>query len=637
MKKFLVILMILALCLTAATACGKDESLDKAAEYVRSLYVGSDVTPADFDVVGKLKLDGADYTVEWSVDVADGVSVKESATEGFFTVDVNEKTESEISYKLTLTVKNAKGKTAERTLSFKVPAYKVTSYAEYAAAEKDAVVVVRGIITGIFSNTNGSSGNGIYIQDLKGEGGYYVYGLAEGKDPEADLGLKVGMTIEASGTKDTYNGLYEVMNAAVEILDSEIKTVEPMDYTEIYKNAAELNDASLVDKQSVLVTLKGVEITDQKTDNGYYNFKLGDKSTYIRISSSNNCISKDAIEAFKKAHTDNFGFIADVTGIVQLYNGNFYLIPADENALTNFRLPERSDAEKLAMELGTVKVDGVFTENKTITLPLAGSTYADVTYTWTSDSANVVVGANGEVAITVPDAPAKATLTLVAKCGAVSETKTFELSLSKLATAVDVVNAAYALGEGESLPGTYTLSGIVTEINTAYDAKYGNVTVTIVVEDMADKKIECYRLQGEGCDKIAVGDNITVTGVIKNYKGKVEFDAKCTLDSAKTQAEVVDALYALADGAALEGKYTLTGVITKVDTAYDEKYGNVTVTIQVGDKADKPVMCYRLKGEAAATIAVGDTITVFGDLKNYKNTFEFNSGCKIVTVVKAGA
>ena len=401
MKKLLVILMILALCLTAVTACGKDEGLDKAAEYVRSLYLGSDVTPADFDVIGKLKLDGADYTVEWSVDVADGVSIKESATEGSYTVDVNEKTETEIAYKLTLTVKNAKGKTASKTLSFKVPAYKVTSYAEYAAAEKDAVVVVRGIITGIFSPSNGSTGNGIYIQDLKGEGGYYVYGLAEGKDPVADLGLKVGMTVEASGTKDTYNGLYEVMNAAIEVLDDSVKAVEPTDYTEIFKNAAELNDASLVDKQSVLVTLKGVEIADQKADNGYYNFKLGEKTTYIRISSSNNCINKDEIEAFKKAHTDNFGFIADVTGIVQLYNGNFYLIPADANALSNFRLPERSDAEKLAMELGTVKVDGVFTENKTITLPLAGATYADVTYAWTSDSTNVVVGANGEVAITV--------------------------------------------------------------------------------------------------------------------------------------------------------------------------------------------------------------------------------------------
>jgi hypothetical protein len=89
MKKFLVVLMVLALCVTALTACGKDESFEKAAEYVRSLYVGADVTPGDFDVVGKVKLEGVDYTVEWSVDVAEGVSIKESQTEGFFTVDVN--------------------------------------------------------------------------------------------------------------------------------------------------------------------------------------------------------------------------------------------------------------------------------------------------------------------------------------------------------------------------------------------------------------------------------------------------------------------------------------------------------------------------------------------------------------------
>jgi len=636
MKKFLVILMILALCLTAVTACGKDESLDKAAEYVRSLYVGSDVTPADFDVVSKLKLDGADYTVEWSVDVAEGVTVKESATEGFYTVDVNEKTESEISYKLTLTVKNAKGKTAERTLSFKVPAYKVTSYAEYAAAEKDAVVVVRGIITGIFSNTNGSSGNGIYIQDLNGEGGYYVYGLAEGKDPEADLGLKVGMTIEASGTKDTYNGLYEVMNAAIEILDSTVKTVEPVDYTEIYKNAPTLDDASLVGKQSFLVTLKGVEITDQKTDNGYYNFKLGDKSTYIRISSSNNCITKDEIESFKKAHTDNFGFIADVTGIIQLYNGNFYLIPADANALSNLRLPERSDAEKLAMEIGTVTIPGVFAEDATITLPLAGTTYPEVTYTWAVSSTNVAIN-GAEAKITVPAAPEKVTFTLTAKCGAATETKTFETSLSKLSNPADIVKASYALADGESLPVNVTLSGVITEIKDAYSEQYGNISVIIVVEDMGDMPILCYRMIGDGIDKLAVGDNITVTGKMKNYKGTIEFDSKCTLDAAKTQASVVDELYALASGKALESKYALTGVIKTVDTAYDAKYGNVTVTIQVGDKADKLVQCYRLKGTGADTIAVGDTITVYGDLKNYNGTYEFNSGCKIVAVVKAGA
>ena len=76
----------------------------------------------------------------------------------------------------------------------------------YRALRKAGVtpLVVKGIVTGIFSKTNGSSGNGVYIQDMKNEGGYYVYGLKDGKDPEADLGLKVGMTVEVAGTKASF-------------------------------------------------------------------------------------------------------------------------------------------------------------------------------------------------------------------------------------------------------------------------------------------------------------------------------------------------------------------------------------------------------------------------------------------------
>ncbi|MBP5255985.1 MAG: hypothetical protein J6Z80_02905 [Clostridia bacterium] len=60
----------------------------------------------------------------------------------------------------------------------------------------------------------------------------------------------------------------------------------------------------------------------------------------------------------------------------------------------------------------------------------------------------------------------------------------------------------------------------------------------------------------------------------------------------ETQEEIVNALYELADNETLpEGPYTLTGVITSVDTAYSERYGNVTVTIVVGELTDKTVMC----------------------------------------------
>jgi hypothetical protein len=38
-------------------------------------------------------------------------------------------------------------------------------------------------------------------------------------------------------------------------------------------------------------------------------------------------------------------------------------------------------------------------------------------------------------------------------------------------------------------------------------------------------------MKGEGADVITKGDEITVTGVLKNYYGTIEFDAGCTLDS----------------------------------------------------------------------------------------------------------
>ena len=80
----------------------------------------------------------------------------------------------------------------------------------------------------------------------------------------------------------------------------------------------------------------------------------------------------------------------------------------------------------------------------------------------------------------------------------------------------DIVNAAYTLEDGAAMSKTQRLFGTVTAINTAWSDEYKNITVTIQVGDLADKTIQCYRLSGEGADKLAVGDAITVEGTIKN-------------------------------------------------------------------------------------------------------------------------
>lgn len=100
-----------------------------------------------------------------------------------------------------------------------------------------------------------------------------------------------------------------------------------------------------------------------------------------------------------------------------------------------------------------------------------------------------------------------------------------------LNTPEKIVNAAYALAKDTSLEGTYTLTGKIISVDAVYDTQHKNVTVTIVVGDMTDKPIQCFRMKGTDADKVAVNDTITVTGTLVNYNGTVEFNSGCSLDA----------------------------------------------------------------------------------------------------------
>lgn len=116
-------------------------------------------------------------------------------------------------------------------------------------------------------------------------------------------------------------------------------------------------------------------------------------------------------------------------------------------------------------------------------------------------------------------------------------------------TPEEIINAAYALELGAILSGghTYTLTGVITEIPSPWDDGYGNITVVMVVGDMADKPIECFRLKGEGAKNLEIGNTITVSGQILKYDnksetGKVEFNAGCTLVSSNACAHVEEVI-----------------------------------------------------------------------------------------------
>lgn len=199
---------------------------------------------------------------------------------------------------------------------------------------------------------------------------------------------------------------------------------------------------------------------------------------------------------------------------------------------------------------------------------------------------------------------------------------------------VEIVNAAYALAVDAKLPYTSTLTGTVTEIEGL--TSWGAITLTITVEGCTDKPIVCYGMSGDGVGELAVGDTITVTGTLMNYKGTIEFGSGCSLDSytkgsttepeapevPETNDPAADSTLTIAEAIALgaskehntytEGKYYVTGVISEIAST---KYGNMYIQ----DAEGNSLYLYGLyttdgvRYDAMETQPqVGDTITVYG-------------------------
>ena len=256
---------------------------------------------------------------------------------------------------------------------------------------------------------------------------------------------------------------------------------------------------------------------------------------------------------------------------------------------------------------------------------------------WTTDSDTIVITRedNGMVKVDVDEDNTKEVhyvLTATVSDGTESLSVSFDRFVPAainldIMTEEEIVGVAYTLEDQAKLPGATALHGVITAIPTPYSEQYGNITVNIQVGDLADQPIQCYRLKGEGAAELKEGDEIAVFGVIKNYKGTIEFDAGSILipiDSCQS-ARVAGYAYTLEESAAMNRESTVTGVISAIPSAYSADYKNITVNIDVPGLEGYTIQCYRLAG--GEDLAEGDIITVTGTIKNYKGTIEFDKGC----------
>ena len=612
MKKFLVILMVLALCVLTFVACEPKQpvdpqpdveyNVDAAVSYVFNLYKDSTTKQEDFEVTATVQVGGVAYDVEWTASEGATVTKKDDKT---YTVDIDEKSATGYEFTLTATVKAADGTTAQKEIKFNVPKYEVLSFEQYMAAAEGDSVTIEGIVVAINSKAAGNTRNHLFLADANVVGGYYSYQMDA--DPVADLGIEIGMTVTVSGPVAPYSGMQEIKGGTAKIVDATKKEYAPVDITEAFSTGA-----SLKNYVGLPVTIKGVEIAGQELGgtSDYLKFKLGEETSYIRtyVTDFPTTLKAEDKTTIDEAHAAKFGWKANVTGILVLYNSNPYLIPMTTGCFEYLEKIEKTPAQKVQEELDALTIPTFISKDTTLQLPLAGTNYTDVTYAWTVAQDGYTVDAEGKIALTVSSTPVELTFTVTATCGDATATKdiTVKVALAKMSIA-----EALELADGAEV----ILTGVVTKINTAWSDQYGNISVTI--KD-ATGELYLYRMS----TNVNVGDIITVTGKMATYNGARQLAQGSTavIEKVSTSAEAT----AAEDGT----EVILKGTVTKINTEWSDQYKNITVTIT--DEAGTFYL-YRL----SANVEVGDELIVFGKVGSYNGSKQLAQGGTAIIVGKA--
>lgn len=490
-KKLLVFALVLVLTLSlslALVACKPDDGkapaseLERAKDAVYRLYKDSipAETAASYKLSVMVPLDGIySYPITWTV--SDSRITISEPSNNQVTIEIPDEPAEAISYTLKATITADDGTTATVEFQRTVPEFVLFTWDEFLAADDGATVVIDGIVTAVLPYGNGASNRGIYMQTEDDAGALYVYNPTE----ESVAGVEVGMKVRVTGAKDDYYGTLQIAaGGTVEIIDETKTTVTPKDYTEIYTNAADLEDATLIAEPSKLVTIKGVTIGSQGSDPTYFYFTLAGKQSYVRISGSSCPLTTEEQNQFKTFFLEHFGATADVTGIVTLYNGAFYLTPVSADAFTNVTTVTYTDAEMVQRVKDALTLTNKIEEAMTLELPSAPFHKDEVTVTWTVSENTVgelntdaTTGAQSFVVAALPSEEVTLTFTATLTCGDVTDTATFTVVVSKEYVAEDVEYidlTADSLGlTNQYLDGLAGISGVKFEYIQLYKGDNG--------------------------------------------------------------------------------------------------------------------------------------------------------------------
>ena len=187
----------------------------------------------------------------------------------------------------------------------------------------------------------------------------------------------------------------------------------------------------------------------------------------------------------------------------------------------------------------------------------------------------------------------------------------------KFVIGVDPVDANNVLiADDANSTDTYAVSAL----------KLGNFGTLVNLKDVPanlKKKIKVYGVVEKYCsvpgvvnlEKVFIDDTeVKLSGVTD-----VEVNDNMTPSEAHAAAEQLQA------GAVSNNKAGVIGYVSKIATAYNSKYDNITIYMSDNQDTQETFYVYRMAG--GKTLQVGDKIKVTGNLKNHKGTSpQMNTG-----------
>ena len=242
MKKFIAWTLVLVLCLgmfagcaekpvestPAGTTAGAEETndgLEKAAKYLKALYITSPVeTGVDYTRTTVVPVGTEKYNVSWAVDVAEDLVKIVAGEDNTVTVDVNEDNETETPYKLTATVTDAAGNKKEVVFDHILPKAALADGTELtvqeviemgAAKEHNTYTDFKYKVTGVITEVYNTQYGNMKITDDAGNI-LTIYGTfdADGTNRYDAMAVKpvAGDTVTIYGIVGQYNGTPQIKN-----------------------------------------------------------------------------------------------------------------------------------------------------------------------------------------------------------------------------------------------------------------------------------------------------------------------------------------------------------------------------------------------------------------------------------------